>query len=239
VVLRPRPRPTAGCDTRTTNRHDTQLAVQQVDPYAVTEIPCVSAPPHAGTPVSAVHSHSRDAPTRRRRPRTCSSGLFASVGWVAEWAPRTSFPTTKLEHATRLFTIHAAGAMDRWLRNGVWYAHRYCPTSRLHYFTRVNPLIKTNVSSVGRCRRIDRLVDVVSSLKAKCFFRCRFSHRGFPRHFTRYFDYCPKIPPTVCVMYKTLFIMNYDCYENKNSWYPPGFIDRQHDIKLLCSILNV
>lgn len=70
VVLRPRPRPTAAA-TPVLRTGTTQRAVRQVDPYAVTEIPCVCAPTQStGTLVSAVHSQSRNAPTRRRRPWT-------------------------------------------------------------------------------------------------------------------------------------------------------------------------
>lgn len=117
VVLRPRPRPTAGRDTGTTvddaARRTAGGSIRRdrntvcVRPLRTAMVRWLARSIHTPETLQRVVAG-------RGRVAGSASGLLVSVGWVVEWAPRTIFPATKCERAHPIFHhLSAVGAIDR------------------------------------------------------------------------------------------------------------------------------
>jgi len=144
VVLRPRPRPTAGRDTRTTNRHAAARRTAggsirrdrntvYVRPLPTTLVRWLARSIH--TPETL-----QRAVAGRGRVGGMASGLFVSIGWVEEWTPRTIFPTTKRGRAHPIFHYWTAAAPSEQeidgSENGVWYALSLPHVSAILFYAR-------------------------------------------------------------------------------------------------------
>jgi len=179
---------------------------------------CAPPPRHTGALVSAVHSHSRDALTRRRRPWTYRWDgervvCFDRVGGRVDAAD--DFPDDEARARAPDFSLsdrrRSVGAGDRWLRSGVRYALELPHVSAILFYARKpfdkniiwTSLVVAVVSIVGLLGQLWFCPNTI----CKMWTNCRISHWGF-LVILRYFV-LSQVPPTVFGTY------HYNYYKNK------------------------